>query len=65
MTIDDEKTVKAKLEMLQSLEEMQIATKILEEAKEASNVLDSNYAKLKCEIKPLPKDVTKGFFIRC
>mmetsp|Transcript_64488 Transcript_64488/g.74962 ORF Transcript_64488/g.74962 Transcript_64488/m.74962 type:complete len:768 (+) Transcript_64488:42-2345(+) len=56
LTLDTDKKVKDKLEMLQSLEEMQIATKILEEAKDSGNLIDSNYAKLKCDIKPLPKE---------
>ena len=61
LTIDTDKKVKDKLEMLQSLEDMQIATKLLEEGKDSSNILDSNYSKLKCEIKPVPKDVIKVY----
>lgn len=56
--IDTEKKVKDKLEMLQSLEDIQVYTKILGEGKIHSDIneIDSNYLKLKTEIKPLDKD---------
>ena len=56
--LDTEKKIKEKLEMLQSLEDIQVFTKILDEGKINSdmNELDSNYLKLNTEIEPLPKD---------
>lgn len=50
--IDSNKKIKEKLEMLASLEQIQIATKLLDNA----NSLDENYQKLKCAISPLEKD---------
>lgn len=52
----DEK-VKAKLELLESLRDIQVATKILKEAEESGeNMIDMNYKKLNCELNPLAKD---------
>lgn len=46
--LDTEQKIRAKLEMLQSLEDIQVFTKLLDEGKIASdmNELDSNYLKL-------------------
>lgn len=46
--LDSEMKIRAKLEMLQSLEDIQIFTKLLDEGKIASdmNEIDSNYLKL-------------------
>jgi len=53
--IDDKDKVKKKLEMIQSLEEIQVATKILEGGRSSSDesLLDQNYKKLKCDVTPL------------
>ena len=53
--INTEKQVKEKLEMLQSLEDIQVFTKLLDEGKVASDIneLDSNYLKLGLGITPV------------
>jgi hypothetical protein len=49
--------VKGKLEMLQSLEDIQIFTKLLDEGNIGSvNELDSNYLKLDTTVTPLDKN---------
>ena len=50
--LNSEKEIKKKLEMLQSLQDIQVFTKILDEGKVSSdmNELDSNYLKLNTEI---------------
>lgn len=54
--IKDEETVKKKLEMLQSIEDIQVATKILEDKKDKDeNLIDHNYKKLKTDIKPVDR----------
>ena len=55
--LDSEKKVKEKLEMLQSLEDIQIFTKILEQGPIDSdmNQVDSNYLKLNTEVTPVDK----------
>jgi poly [ADP-ribose] polymerase len=57
-TLNTEQKVKQKLEMLQSLEDIQIFTKLLDEGKISSdmNELDSNYLKLGTSITPLDKN---------
>lgn len=56
--LDTEQKVKAKLEMLQSLEDIQVFTKLLDEGKISNdmNELDSNYLKLGINITPLDKN---------
>jgi hypothetical protein len=56
--LDTEQKIKAKLEMLQSLQDIQVYTKILNEGKISSdmNEIDSNYLKLKTEVKPIDKN---------
>ncbi len=46
--LDTDKKIKTKLEMLQSLQDIQVFTKLLDEGKISSdmNELDSNYLKL-------------------
>lgn len=51
--IKDHETIKKKLEMLNSLENAQIATKLLKENSMAKNMIDENYSKLECLITPL------------
>ena len=55
--LDTEQKVKQKLEMLQSLEDIQIFTKMIDEGKVAKDIneLDSNYLKLKSNIEPLER----------
>lgn len=55
--LDTEKKVKAKLEMLQSLQDIQVFTKLLDQGGvKGVNELDSNYLKLDTTITPLDKD---------
>lgn len=55
--LDTQPKVKAKLEMLQSLEDIQVFTKMLDEGGISDvNELDSNYLKLGTTITPLDKD---------
>ena len=63
--LDTDKKVKEKLEMLASLEDIQIATKLLDEGKNSSedSLIDSNYAKLKCGLTPCDSKV-KIFLIK-
>lgn len=55
--LDNEQKVKQKLEMLQSLEDIQIFTKMLDEGKVAKDIneIDSNYLKLKSNVEPLDR----------
>ena len=55
--LDTEQKVKTKLEMLQSLQDIQVITKLLDQG-DISNVnqLDSNYLKLDTTVKPMNKD---------
>ena len=54
--LDTEQKVKGKLEMLQTLQDIQVFTKMLDQGKISDvNELDSNYLKLDTEIKPLDK----------
>lgn len=55
--LDTEQKVKAKLEMLQSIEDIQVFTKLLDEGNISNvNELDSNYLKLDTTITPLDKN---------
>ena len=56
--LNDEKKVKAKLEMLQSLEDIQVFTRMLDQGDIAKDIneLDNNYLKLKTNLKPLDKE---------
>lgn len=55
LMLKTEKQVKEKLEMLQSLEDIKVFTKLLDEGKVAEDIneLDSNYLKLNMNIKPI------------
>ncbi len=54
--LDTEQKVKAKLEMLQTLEDIQVFTKMLDEGNIGNvNELDSNYLKLGTTVTPLDK----------
>jgi poly [ADP-ribose] polymerase len=62
--IDSVKRLKEKLEMIDSLSEIEIATKILAECDEDNDEVDtlnSHYKKLNCEIKSM--DRTVRFFL--
>lgn len=54
-TLDTERKIKEKLEMLQSLQDIQIYTKILSEGKLMTDIneIDSNYLRLKTTIEPI------------
>ncbi len=59
--IDSVKRLKEKLEMIDSLSEIEIATKILAECDEDNDEIDtlnSHYKKLNCEIKSLDRTVS-------
>ena len=58
-TIKDKETLKAKLEMVQSLGDIEIATRLIEEkGKEGVAEIDSNYEKLHCTITTLDRSVS-------
>lgn len=54
--IDTADKVKAKLEMIEALSDIQIATKIMSEAKGEENVYDQHYKKLSCDLKHMKTD---------
>ena len=55
--LDTEQKIKGKLEMLQTLQDIQVFTKMLDQGKISDvNELDSNYLKLDTEVKPLDKN---------
>lgn len=52
--LDSQEKVKAKLDMLQSLSDMQVATKLLDQgASPEESILDANYRKLECKLHPV------------
>jgi poly [ADP-ribose] polymerase len=56
--IDTPKKLKDKLDMVQSLGDIEIASRLLEEGTaDGESELDSNYAKLKCKITAIDKNV--------
>lgn len=57
--LDNEQKVKLKIEMLESLAEIKVATTLLNEAKTDDNKLDSNYSKLNRNIEPVDRDTTE------
>jgi poly [ADP-ribose] polymerase len=50
--------VKAKIEMLEALAEIKVATTLLNEQTNDSNKIDSNYSKLNRNIEAVDKDST-------
>lgn len=58
--LDTEQKVKTKLEMLESLAEIKVATTLINEGKKDDmiNKIDANYAKLKRDISPVDKNST-------
>lgn len=59
--LDTEVKVKTKIEMLESLAEIKVATMLINEGKKDDmvNKLDANYAKLNRNIQPVDKDSTE------
>lgn len=57
--INTDEKVKKKLEMLQSIEDIQVATKILDDKSRGKDesIIDSNYKKLNCELTPMDTKV--------
>jgi poly [ADP-ribose] polymerase len=49
--IDNDKILKEKVDMIEALTNIEIATNIIKETKNSSSILDDNYDKLRCEIK--------------
>jgi len=64
-TIDDSETLRSKMNLLEALADIEIATNIIKEGKGQYNIIDSNYEKLKCKMEPVSptsdefKDVLK------
>jgi poly [ADP-ribose] polymerase len=60
--LDTKEKVKQKIEMLEALTDIEIATKILEEGEDeetdTDSVYDIHYKKLKCTIDPMDKKVS-------
>eukprot|EP00828_Plagiopyla_frontata_P032895 TRINITY_DN4278_c0_g1_i1.p2 TRINITY_DN4278_c0_g1~~TRINITY_DN4278_c0_g1_i1.p2 ORF type:complete len:213 (-),score=36.17 TRINITY_DN4278_c0_g1_i1:546-1184(-) len=56
--LDTEAKVKNKIEMIQSIADIQIATKLLEDKTDPSEIhqFDANYSKLHCELEPVSKN---------
>lgn len=54
--LDNELKIKKKLEMLESLAEIKLATNILKSSSEDENQLDSNYLRLNRDIRPVDKN---------
>jgi poly [ADP-ribose] polymerase len=62
--LDTPEKVQQKLEHLSSLEGIQMAIEILEDSGDKNeSVIDAIYAKLRCQIKPIPRTVRKGSFV--
>jgi poly [ADP-ribose] polymerase 2/3/4 len=59
MMIDDETKIKEKLELLESLRQIEIAYNIVNNIvlKPEDNPIDVNYRKLNCKIEPVERDV--------
>lgn len=53
--LDNVEKVKKKIEMLESLSEIKVATKLLSSSEEDENRLDANYKKLNREITAIDK----------
>ncbi|CAD8115318.1 unnamed protein product [Paramecium primaurelia] len=62
--IDTKEKVKAKLEMLEAIQHIQVATKILDESKDDSNMIDENYKKLNIDLKYLDHNNEKVKLIK-
>lgn len=51
--LDSEEKIKQKLDMLQSLSDMRITSKLLDKEGAGVDIIDQNYGKLGCKIRPL------------
>ena len=49
--------LKEKVDMVESLSQIEVATRILDDAKDAEDLLDQYYKKLDCDIQPVDKKV--------
>eukprot|EP00005_Dracoamoeba_jomungandri_P000909 CAMPEP_0174254406 /NCGR_PEP_ID=MMETSP0439-20130205/3732_1 /TAXON_ID=0 /ORGANISM="Stereomyxa ramosa, Strain Chinc5" /LENGTH=1042 /DNA_ID=CAMNT_0015335969 /DNA_START=19 /DNA_END=3144 /DNA_ORIENTATION=- len=55
--IDNDELLKKKLDMIEALQDIEIATSLLKsDGSSANNAIDSSYEKLKCEMVPVDKD---------
>ncbi len=58
--INTQRQLKEKLDMVQSLGDIEIATRLLEQGKKSGKTeVDSNYEKLKCNIVSLEQNVLR------
>jgi hypothetical protein len=53
--LDSKDKIRAKLDMLQNLRDMQITRNLIKETVEDEDLVISNYKKLNCKISPLDK----------
>jgi len=53
--LNNKKLLSKKLEMITSLADIVVATKLIKQARAGANPVDSHYGKLKCDIQPLEK----------
>lgn len=62
--IDTVTKLKEKLEMVESLSEIEIATKLIEKTKcsKENNILNDHYTSLNCNIKGIDKNVNIFYF---
>jgi len=61
--IDTKEKLRKKLEMMQALGDIEIASRLIENLKE-KNGIDENYRKLLCEISPIETKVFFNSFIK-
>jgi hypothetical protein len=59
--INTKEKLKEKLDMVASLGDMEIASRIMEIDEEELNEIDKNYKNLKCKLEPIPKSVLTSF----
>lgn len=55
--IKDLDFLKKKVDLIESLSDIQIATKILDDTKDTNDIIDQYYRKLECNIEPLMTNV--------
>jgi poly [ADP-ribose] polymerase len=56
--IDTVEKLKEKVSMVESLSQIEVATKILDDAKDAEDLVDQYYKKLDCEIEQVDSNVS-------
>jgi len=54
--IDNDKILKEKIDLLESLGNIEIATKIIKEAEGKDDIIDQHYQKLNCKIDYIPEN---------